>query len=829
MKKYLISAAAALALGGVLSSCTHDEMTTSAASQDILEKYADVFTTAFGTPAPTQSWGFAESSNTTANTRGLTRGADKNLPTNPTFSDKDDISKPIIPSKPTTTKTFYNTVKEAKAAKIDIKHTNNKVESNGIYSINRNCKLDNPQNFGNLTFYIDDDMTFSWGLNDNGNTFVITEDKTVTLSNLKKKFIIYVAPGATLNLSDGATLQEGSIYLNSNSTLNAGNLTLQNNGEIINNGGTINIGLEASPKSLTLENSSTLWNEGTVNIYQNLSTSNDYGIIYNANGKTINAKNLTLNKYVKLWNEGTLALSGNFESTNEGQIIYNSGTISGVTNLMIKNNDTTLWNEGSIDISNNLDISNVRVNIYNGVNKTISAASLTLYSSYELIVNDGTLSISGAITLSNEASEIVNNGTLSGASLEMKAGAMMYNTDITTITGKTHIANSNCKWKNEGQYTTGDFEISDYAEQVYNNCKLIVHKADNTGEFKIYGKFVLDGNASVITDTFNWINNSYFFLKGKSLLKVLGTFLTQNYDINGGLYGCGNEYAVVQAGSITHNGNEQYRMSYYGNLYIATDSHFSQWYKDTGKNQPCYYYDNTVKFGFDDAVDPNVKKSACPVTIPYNERCNPGFEGGGGGSDPDPDVVRIIAEDLTWGTENGDFDFNDVVFDVRLSEDKQTITITLKAAGGTLPLRIAGEYEVHDKFGVPTGTIVNTGTSLSTTASEVTWSFENLDKRNYQLINGQEVYRTYGSTVKEVAYNLPVEVQKLVNGSKSWVELTAPVGKAAAKLAVDNTYDWCDERQSVDEKYYDTARSRGKFSMYVKKENPYAEDNSWYK
>lgn len=198
----------------------------------------------------------------------------------------------------------------------------------------------------------------------------------------------------------------------------------------------------------------------------------------------------------------------------------------------------------------------------------------------------------------------------------------------------------------------------------------------------------------------------------------------------------------------------------------------------------------------------------------------------------DPDIVRIIAEDLTWGSENGDFDFNDVVFDVKLSEDKQTITITLLAAGGTLPLRIAGQYEVHEKFGVPTGTMVNTGTQLSVTKPKQTWSFPNSDSRNYKLEDGKEVAQSYGSTVKEVAYNLPVEVYKLINGTKVWVELQAPVGKAAAKVAVDNLYQWCDERQSIDAKYYDSSRSKGKFSMYVRMEEPYDKPdawNTWYK
>jgi hypothetical protein len=320
----------------------------------------------------------------------------------------------------------------------------------------------------------------------------------------------------------------------------------------------------------------------------------------------------------------------------------------------------------------------------------------------------------------------------------------------------------------------------------------------------------------------------------KSLLWVKGDLLSENQNSGGfGFHGPSgnNPYAVIKAKAIKWNSDDQYRMAYFGNLYIDAESHSKQGAKDPMNNphaQPYYYHDSSVKFSFTDEND-TFTATTSPVSIDPSD-CSPGYKGDDN-KEVDPDVVRIIAEDLTWGSENGDFDFNDVVFDVSLSDDKETITITLRAAGGTLPLRIAGndDFEVHKKFGVPTGTIVNTGTALSISKPIQTWSFPNRDTRNYTLVDGQEVAQTYGNTVEEVAYNLPVEVYKLVNGTKVWVELQAPVGKAAAKVAVDNTYDWCDERESIDAKYYDSSLSMGKFSMYVRKQAPYAEDNSWYK
>ena len=73
---------------------------------------------------------------------------------------------------------------------------------------------------------------------------------------------------------------------------------------------------------------------------------------------------------------------------------------------------------------------------------------------------------------------------------------------------------------------------------------------------------------------------------------------------------------------------------------------------------------------------------------------------------PSP-YYRIIGEDLS-ATSDTDFDFNDVVLDVKIT-DKGADCI-LQAAGGTLPIRINGQDgpEVHELFGVDTDVMVNT-------------------------------------------------------------------------------------------------------------------------
>lgn len=136
---------------------------------------------------------------------------------------------------------------------------------------------------------------------------------------------------------------------------------------------------------------------------------------------------------------------------------------------------------------------------------------------------------------------------------------------------------------------------------------------------------------------------------------------------------------------------------------------------------------------------------------------------------------RIMCEDL--GTTD-DFDFNDVVFDVYINYNEYWHgndfgVITLRAAGGTIPLYVDGK-EVHEMFGVSTGTMVNTGAGAERPA--VQWRF----------------------TPKSANPN-DVEI-KVVKDAITYT-LSAPTGKVPYKIAVPVTVDWTEERQQIEEKY----------------------------
>lgn len=162
----------------------------------------------------------------------------------------------------------------------------------------------------------------------------------------------------------------------------------------------------------------------------------------------------------------------------------------------------------------------------------------------------------------------------------------------------------------------------------------------------------------------------------------------------------------------------------------------------------------------------------------------------------DPDNVCIIAEDLSADGDT-DFDFNDVVFTVTY-KSATTATVTLYAAGGTLPLTVAGR-EVHSEFGY--GTVdekglykmINTGAKADVNGvAPVSFDVSNIQKSNRG--NDIEILVDKG--------------EKNANGvieNHNWIVLTATGGAPAAKLCVGTDYatseKWCDERESIKTKY----------------------------
>ena len=700
MKKYLMMAVAGLAI----ASCSKMDDYATSPAEIAQAKYNQAFLKYVGGNIdPEHTWGFGDDVYSNAPAFEFTRAA---MPATPKFRDTNPITKPTMPS-------YSNTVPTgAKYAK----DYQNYQKGDVIYINTAYQTLNQPQNTENLTIYVDGNVTFCGGTNQGGNgtVFCVTENSTLTLGAVSNNLIVYLAPGATLDIRKG--MQENVIKW------------YPYESEIVENGN------------------------------NSFSFQNSHAAIYMSNGSKVKATDLTLISGAKLLNDG-----GSIEANN-----------------LTLDQQATLWNEGSIKVANTLTLTNTSSALYNKEGKTIETVNLDLINNDALLFNEGTVKATGSIVLHNTDAEIINYGTLSGASFSSAAGGKMHNegTGTVNITGKTDLTNSNSSWMNDGHWTCGSFDVDNYSNTNINNCYLTVN-----GQFHLNrGTFVLGAESGVVCNSFAWEDTSDFYLGSNSVLKINGDLVTNNANSGYGFRGNGNDYAVIEAASIKHNGNEQFRMSYYGKLYIATDHHFEQWYKDApNTNQPAYWYQSTVKFKFNgDTTKP----------IP-STNCNPGYTPSNPPTTPptDDNSIRIIAEDLSAAGDT-DFDFNDVVLDVTFGNPA---TVILTHAGGTLPLRINGNNanEVHKLFGVwqgddaidentPLQQMVNTGKGPSRPSVDLT-----------NVLNVSINSRSEADT------RLKLEVYK--NGS--WIEMTSPKGEPACKLAVGQDFTVLGERQSIKRSY----------------------------
>ena len=717
---------AAVAICAAFTSCSKsndiydqnaaEQIKQQTSEQKIISDYQTAFENAFGKPASNQDWGLGQyGSINKAGTRNI-EGFQK-----PDFSDKNDITKPDPLEKPTISKTGATVISQSQ------------------------------------------DLTIQ-----PGSTYYVENNATVTLDN---------------QWGD-VSFQRVKFYLGSGCTLVVKkNLSLEGNTEFVNDGGTIEIGSAENKKSLSANNlTGIFWNNGICTISQDLSTSNDGGNFYNGSEGQITANNIALNKDVELWNEGKITLSGDFTTAacdNDGHRIYNSGTIT--TAKLSLNKNCTLYNEGgSITATGTFECINNNDKIYNGPSATLSVPSIDLYNNYQLLVNEGTLDVDGAILARNTSAEIVNNGTLTAASVEIKAGAKMHNDEdgIAVIAGLTKVTNSNTSWMNDGKYTSGDFEASDYAYDVWTNCKLTVTAQGTDGEGIFHlnrATFFVDGGASLITDYFYWEDTSNFYLGGKAIVDVKEELNTRNYNSNYGFRGMSDYYSVLRAKKITKHADVQFSLSCFGNIYVDCNDMFKQGAIDDSYVQVYYYFAESVKYGKEEDADFTIEGSADGCNPGYNQNKKITYQG------------RIMGEDLTAMSDN-DFDFNDVVFDWAISADKKTAYIKLLAAGGTLPLKIGtavGEgQEVHELFNVGKGTMVNTGVGA-----------DGITKEPVEF----EITKTSGTF--ESAEDIIVSVDKTSKGAAGYMQMTAKIGEAPCLLFVPVGTKWVDEYENIEKAY----------------------------
>ena len=449
---------------------------------------------------------------------------------------------------------------------------------------------------------------------------------------------------------------------------------------------------------------------------------------------------------------------------------------------------------------------NSNTKVYN--HGTISVGTFEVNTS-SFLYNVGTLTAESVNAESNN-SRIVNDGTINSTAVVVNAGAVQ-NNDMWNVSGNTHINSNNSGWVNNGHWTTGNYAYIGGSENVINNCFLEVENDFEMNISSETGTFKIDGGGGVLTNNFYGGRDSStgaisgpfridMGAKAVFVVKETAQFESGRGDDEGfGIFGVSSVApAVFQAKDIVRDATLAAQRShgavtYGGNLYVSAETHFAQGYDGEGDGsvaaKPFIY----VKDGFtiaDNIYAAGFKSGKPNINIPQTP-CSPGFKGG------DP-LYRVIAEDLS-ASEAGDFDFNDVVFDVVKAEGGST-TLKLIAAGGIYKLTVGGQ-EVHELFeqqAKADGTypMVNTGAGVTHDPVEF-------------KVNG--------------TYNTPEQIKTIQiivykPGFENGIELYAKTGEPACKILVDDSFGVIPERKNIANEYK-------KFTNYV--QGSFVDDFWW--
>ena len=453
---------------------------------------------------------------------------------------------------------------------------------------------------------------------------------------------------------------------------------------------------------------------------------------------------------------------------------------------------------------------NSGIDVYN--HGTINVKDLQVNTN-SILYNSGTVKATGTVSAESNSSNgdqssIVNNGTIECADVVVNAGAVL-NIFEWKVSGTTKINSNNSGWINNGQWTTRDYAYVGGSENVINNCYLWVTNDFEMNISSLKGSFKINSEGGVLAQNFyGGRDSSTDAISGPFKIEMAenAVFVVENdaqfesgrgeidndkyaYGIFGPLTG---GYAVFQAKNIVRDAYLESikswgAVTYRGHLYVSAETHFAQ--GNDGMESHKFIIEQDGFSIANNIFAAGFNSGKPSITIPQTT-CSPGFQGGN-------PLYRVIAEDLS-ASEAGDFDFNDVVFDVVKAEGGKT-TLKLICAGGVLPLRIrvanqADGVEVHSLFGEMTPNangqykMYNTGAGPDKDPVEFT-------------IDG-----TY--TTPEQIAKIIIEVKK----DGVWMELKATRGKAACKILVDDTFKPVTERRNIaDENQNFTNYVQGKF------------------
>jgi hypothetical protein len=419
---------------------------------------------------------------------------------------------------------------------------------------------------------------------------------------------------------------------------------------------------------------------------------------------------------------------------------------------------------------------------------TVNATNTEKYDigNFSKVYNEGKFNVSGPLTYSpGDANDsyfmnLGDDAELTAPAMTLNSTGNFFNSGKVTISGETKVTQARLFWVNAGHYTTGTMTFSAKNTTFYNYCQLIV-----TGNAHMYdGEFNLMANSYTEAGTgefdnfiVNMDSNTGMNIKGNVRMIAQGDGTYQGFRTSGS-----NDYLLI-GGKVTVD-------AHYHTFSISSGITYSINAVEIIKGGAVVTdeYLQSINDGAYPVLDFN--GTECPygnlTVTPNANSCGATWTLGNGGQNDEVFDIRIIGEDLS-ATRGSDFDFNDIVIDLKY--DGTNAVVMLQAAGGTLPLRFGNGndkvWEVHELFDVDQKVMVNTHA-------------EKIRGAKYATKAAVRQELGYGiSSAAEAKTKLKIEVYK----NNEWCELTAETAEPAAKIAVDTDYQWLDERTSIKDVY----------------------------
>ena len=698
MKKYLMTGIAALAMGSIFTSCSHDmSLYNGNQSEQVLTNYEQAFVNAYGEPAANQTWGFGET--TVAATRGMTRTISVNGDAYDKFPSASDVAD------------YFPTAIPEDADEVS------ELES----------------------LYKGTSVQGQWGP-------VQMWDLYAIYSNLIKE-------GYNLKITQAGTTELGGNYQN------AGWDNAQGKNVVYPYNVYVDVDGDVTLKRVGATHFNLYILRGNVTI------ESDYGeqagLISVAAGATLNdyRNSIAANQGVKLFNRGTI----NAKNTEK----YDIG------------NFCTVYNEGKFNVT-------------------------------------GALTYSPGDTNTSYFMNLGDDAELTAPSMTLNSAGNFFNSGKAVIDGETNVTQKDIYWVNAGHYTTGTMTFSAKNATFYNYCQLLV-----------------TGNAHMYDGEFNLMNNSYT----EAATAEFDNFIV-NMDSNSGINIIGATDWKAQ-GDGTYQGFSAVDGASGSYVRLGGKATIASHKKTLSISDGITYYIEEIEIKKGDKVvteqelkdnsdgdypvlDLNGTQAGSLTVTPNTNSCGATWTVGGGVK-PTTESIRVIAEDLNAKEsktfdEGSDFDFNDVVFDVYWThipgnDDKSTqeVKIKLMACGAEFSIYIGSDddnIEIHNEFAK-----ANDGRGITGR----TYTINTKGARDYNCPEITLLPDSWsGTTIKQVAKSILVRVSK----SGTLYELSADKGRAASKIAVGTDYEWCDEYQDINAKYY--------FQEYVGDPEAANKWNTWY-